>query len=123
MGYDPHAKHTELARPATQARPPHQSIVKHKWFVSHERRVFMTALAGGLPGVVVALILLWVADYTAKVEWTLTALILGCWLGFASVLRGRVVLPLQTLSNPLAALREGDFSIRARGASREDALG
>jgi two-component system, NtrC family, nitrogen regulation sensor histidine kinase NtrY len=32
-------------------------------------------------------------------------------------------LPLQTLSNLLAALREGDFSIRARGASRDDALG
>src|SRR5205814_6197037 len=31
--------------------------------------------------------------------------------------------PLQTLSNMLAALREGDYSIRARGAGREDALG
>ena len=33
------------------------------------------------------------------------------------------MLPLQTLSNLLAALREGDYSIRARGASREEALG
>jgi PAS domain S-box-containing protein len=39
------------------------------------------------------------------------------------VLRERVVRPLQTLSNMLAALREGDYSIRARGAEREDALG
>ena len=31
--------------------------------------------------------------------------------------------PLQTLSNLLAALREGDFSIRARGAAHDDALG
>ena len=31
-------------------------------------------------------------------------------------MRHRVVLPLQTLSNLLAALRERDFSIRARGA-------
>ena len=31
--------------------------------------------------------------------------------------------PLRTLSNLLAALREGDFSIRARGAHRDDALG
>ena len=37
--------------------------------------------------------------------------------------RHRVVLPLQTLSNLLAALREGDFSIRARGASGDDPLG
>ena len=81
------------------------------------------ALAGGSPGALVALILLWEGDYTAKVAWTLTALIIGCWLGFASALRGRVVSPLQTLSNLLAALREGDFSIRARGAKRDDALG
>ena len=31
--------------------------------------------------------------------------------------------PLRTLSNLLAALREGDFSIRARGANRDDVLG
>ena len=37
--------------------------------------------------------------------------------------RHRVVLPLQTLSNLLAALRESDFSIRARGASGDDPLG
>jgi nitrogen fixation/metabolism regulation signal transduction histidine kinase len=34
-----------------------------------------------------------------------------------------VVLPLQTLSNLLAALGEGDFSIRARGARGGDPLG
>ena len=33
------------------------------------------------------------------------------------------MLPLQTLSNLLAALRESDFSIRARGASGDDPLG
>ncbi|MBA3554271.1 MAG: PAS domain-containing sensor histidine kinase, partial [Gemmatimonadales bacterium] len=38
-------------------------------------------------------------------------------------LRERVVRPLQTISNLLAALREGDYSIRARGANAEDALG
>ena len=96
---------------------------KLKQHLNHERRVLLMALIGGLPGALVALILLWSGDHTAKVEWTLTALILCCWLGFSFALRGRVVLPLQTLSNLLAALREGDFSIRARGASRDDALG
>ena len=47
----------------------------------------------------------------------------ACWLITALVLRERVVRPLQTLSNMLAALREGDYSIRARGADRDDALG
>jgi nitrogen fixation/metabolism regulation signal transduction histidine kinase len=37
--------------------------------------------------------------------------------------RERVVFPLRTLSNLLAALQEGDFSVRARGAEIDDALG
>src|ERR1043165_740304 len=104
MGYDPREKEAEHARQAKPSRPPGSSTIKHKWYLSHERRVFVTALAGGLPGALVALALLWSGGYTPKVEWTLSALIVGCWLGFASALRGRVVLPLQTLSNLLAAL-------------------
>jgi nitrogen fixation/metabolism regulation signal transduction histidine kinase len=45
------------------------------------------------------------------------------WTGCSFSVRHRVVLPLQTLSNLLAALRESDFSIRARGASGDDPLG
>ncbi|MEE9179274.1 MAG: ATP-binding protein [Vicinamibacteria bacterium] len=81
------------------------------------------ALGAGAPAVLISMIMLWGGDYTPKVQWTLSVLILGFWLGFSFALRERVVLPLQTLSNLLAALREGDYSIRARGASREEALG
>jgi two-component system nitrogen regulation sensor histidine kinase NtrY len=103
--------------------PARKAGVKLKRQVKHERRVLLMGLLGGLPGALVALVLLWTGNYSTKVEWTLTALVLGFWLGFAMALRGRVVMPLQTLSNLLAALREGDFSIRARGAVRDDALG
>ena len=81
------------------------------------------ALASALPGALIALIFLWTGDYTPKVQWTLTVLILAFCLGFAFSLRERVVIPLQTLSNLLAALGEGDFSIRARGARGGDPLG
>ena len=54
---------------------------------------------------------------------TLTVLIVGCWLGFAMAVRERVVFPLQTLSNLLGALREGDFSVRGRSPRPDDALG
>jgi nitrogen fixation/metabolism regulation signal transduction histidine kinase len=91
--------------------------------LNHEQRILLTALMGGVPGSLISLILLWDRSYTLKVQWTLTLLICGFWLGFAFSLRGRVVRHLQTLSNLLAALREGDYSIRARGAGREDALG
>src|SRR5437764_9500176 len=96
---------------------------REKPLAPHERRVLQLALLAGLPGIVVSLVLLWRDDYSAKVQWTLGLLVLGSWLITAIVLRERVVRPLQTLSNMLAALREGDYSIRARGADREDALG
>lgn len=80
-------------------------------------------VAAGFPGVLVSMIMLWTGDYTTKVQWTLTVLIVGVWLGFASAARERIVLPLQTLSNLLAALREGDYSIRVRGGRVGDALG
>jgi len=81
------------------------------------------AFASALPGALISLIFLWTGDYTPKVQWTLTVVIVTFCLGFAFALRERVVLPLQTLSNLLAALGEGDFSIRARGARGGDPLG
>src|SRR5260370_1356923 len=90
---------------------------------SHERRILLMAIAAGLPGSVVALTLLWTGDYTPKVQWTLTVLIVALWSGFAFAVRRRVVFPLQTISNLLAALREGDYSIRGRQAGPDDALG
>ena len=91
--------------------------------LSHDRRILLMAFASALPGVAISLIFLWTGDYTPKVQWTLTVLIATICLGFSFALRERVILPLQTLSNLLAALGEGDFSIRARGAHGGDALG
>ncbi|HEY0321342.1 MAG TPA: ATP-binding protein [Pyrinomonadaceae bacterium] len=81
------------------------------------------ALGAGLPGVIISLVMLWAGDYTTKVQLTFTLFIIVIWLGYSFSLRERVVRPLQTISNLLAALREGDYSIRARGANLEDALG
>ena len=89
----------------------------------HERRVFRLALLGGLPAVVVSMTLLLAGEFNGRTQWTLGTLIIATWLVVAALLRERVVRPLQTLSNLLGALREGDYSIRARGADREDALG
>jgi nitrogen fixation/metabolism regulation signal transduction histidine kinase len=88
-----------------------------------DQRILLLALAAGFPAALVALILLWTGDYTPKVQWTLTVFVVGVWTGCSFSVRHRVVLPLQTLSNLLAALRESDFSIRARGASGDDPLG
>lgn len=89
----------------------------------YERRILLLALAAGLGSTTIAIVLLWTGRYSSKVEWTLTALMVLAWLSFAFSAQGRVVFPLRTVSNLLAALREGDFSIRARGANRTDVLG
>jgi PAS domain S-box-containing protein len=90
--------------------------------ISFETKVLLLALGAGLPGGIVALALLVLDHHSAKVMWTFGILVFGFWLGFAFALRERVVRPLQTLSNLLAALLEGDYSIRSRGASSTDAL-
>ncbi|HEY2462344.1 MAG TPA: ATP-binding protein [Candidatus Acidoferrum sp.] len=91
--------------------------------LTYERRIQLLALAAGLPGSAIALILLWTSDYSSRTSWTLTLFIVTLWLGFALSLRHRVVFSLQTLSNLLAALREEDFSVRGRDARRDDAMG
>jgi two-component system nitrogen regulation sensor histidine kinase NtrY len=90
----------------------------------HEQRMLLLALASGLPAVITVMIILWwQGDYTPKVQWTLTVVVLGGWWACAVAVRDRVASPLRTLANLLEAMREGDYSIRARGASGEEALG
>ncbi len=89
----------------------------------YETRLTLWMFVASLPAVTVALVLLWTGDHANNTRWTLTVLIAGFWLGAAHALRERVVRPLQTLSNLLAAIREGDYSIRARGGRAEDSLG
>jgi nitrogen fixation/metabolism regulation signal transduction histidine kinase len=91
--------------------------------LSPDQRLLVQALAVGFPGAAVALLLLWLGDFTPRVQWTLTALVLVSWLGLAFALRERVVRHFQTFSNLLAALVEGDYSLRARDADSEDSIG
>ena len=88
-----------------------------------EQRVTVLALAAGFPAVLLAAFLLWYDDYSGRVQWTADLFLVIIWLGFSFSLKQRIVRPLQTLSNILAAIREGDYSIRGRRAAVGDALG
>ena len=99
------------------------NVTEKPAFLSHEGRVVLLAILAGLPGSMAALIMLWGGDFTTKVQWTLSVIVVGAWMGFAFAVRERVVFPLQTLSNLLGALREGDFSVRGRSPRPDDALG
>ena len=88
-----------------------------------ERLILIRSLASGLVGSLIAMLLLWTSDHSIQTQVLLTVLILLLWIGFAFGLKAKVVYHLRTLSNLLEALREGDYSMRIRGASRDDALG
>jgi two-component system nitrogen regulation sensor histidine kinase NtrY len=92
--------------------------------MAFERRVLSLALLVGAPGLVLGLVLLWTGDFSAPTQWIVTLFAVAVSLAIAITLREHVVGPLQTISNMLAALREGDFSVRAGGANpKDDALG
>ena len=87
--------------------------------VSHENRLTWLLLGAAGPAAMVALCLLWFGDYSSKVQWTLTLIIVVFAWGYIMSVREHVVRPWQTVTNLLAALREGDYSIRARGAREQ----
>lgn len=91
--------------------------------LSFENRLTWLALAAAAPAALFALIFLWAGDYSTKVQWTVSIVIITCFAGFIASAREHLIRPLQTMTNLLAALREGDYSIRARGAREDDALG
>jgi PAS domain S-box-containing protein len=88
----------------------------------HETRVFVAALLTGLPAVLLASWLVWTGQHALRTQVTLSLIVVGAWLIGAVLVRERVLRPLQTIANLLSALREGDYSIRARGARSDDGL-
>jgi nitrogen fixation/metabolism regulation signal transduction histidine kinase len=81
----------------------------------YEVRVSLLALAVGLPGVVFALLLMWgPSEWVATNRLLITLIAIAAWVILAMILRRHIVFPLQTVSNLIAALREGDFSVRGR---------
>src|ERR1700737_2955548 len=96
---------------------------KDRYRFSHQGKLAWLSLGAVAPAMITVILILWFGDFSAKVQWTLAILILTSAAGFLASAREHIVHPLQTMSNLLAALREGDYSIRARGARADDALG
>lgn len=88
----------------------------------YEDKVVLLAALGGVPAFICALLFVWFWDQPAYVKGTVVIAITLPWVALAVAARNRVVRSLQTLSNILAGFREGDFSIRGRGGSANDAL-
>jgi nitrogen fixation/metabolism regulation signal transduction histidine kinase len=92
---------------------------------NHERQVLILAFLAGLAPIltVVALLVLWPGDLSGRWRWLIGLAVLGVWLLGLHFLLERVRFPLRTLASLLAAIREGDYSIRAHDPRQDDALG
>ena len=92
-------------------------------FFSYERRIVGTALLAVVPLAAAAILLVAAGDYPDVVTWTV-ALLVGATLGIVTIaLREVVVYPLRTLANVISAIREEDYTIRAREATDPNVFG
>jgi nitrogen fixation/metabolism regulation signal transduction histidine kinase len=113
MGSSPHGS------PNPGARKPSPKRVR----LLYERRVTLFSLLVALPGMVVSGILIWLQSWSLESQLGLLFVELFAWWLLAMALQEQTTRPLQTLANVIAALREEDYSFRARGAAADDALG
>jgi nitrogen fixation/metabolism regulation signal transduction histidine kinase len=86
------------------------------------RRAWLFCLSLALPSLAAAVFLLVKEQLSATSAALLVACLLLYILLVASALIESFVRPLQTLSNVVSSLREGDYSFRARGAGTQDAF-
>ncbi|HEY4843207.1 MAG TPA: ATP-binding protein [Terriglobales bacterium] len=89
----------------------------------YENRISLYSFLVALPGILVGGILIWMQAWSTQSKFALSFAVLVAWWILALVLHEQTVKPLQTLANVVGALREEDYSFRARGAVAEDALG
>ncbi|QNI37235.1 sensor histidine kinase [Edaphobacter albus] len=109
--------------PRPRSRPERIPLGGTRRRVGFERRFRLWLFLTGVPTLVLSWVLLHQAKVDSAIQWILLLLIAGVWAFLVSVLMEQLIRPLQTLANVVAALREDDYSFRARGAIRNDAMG
>jgi nitrogen fixation/metabolism regulation signal transduction histidine kinase len=112
--------------PATSTSPVNRKRVplgRSRRRLSFERRLRIWMYALGVPMLALSIVLLRQNFGLTFMAWLTIAAIVAAWLIACSFFMEQIVKPLQTLANVVASLREDDYSFRARGARRNDAVG
>jgi nitrogen fixation/metabolism regulation signal transduction histidine kinase len=79
-------------------------------------------LLSGLIPAAVATLLLWKSALSPTLRYGAVAMVVAVWCGLTLYVHIRLRYRLRTISNLLAALREGDYSFRVHQVSRHDAF-
>src|ERR1043165_8962201 len=87
-----------------------------------EHRIALGVLASLTPLLLAMAWLLFGEEHSPAVRWTISILALLAFGMVIAVVRAKLERPLRTLANLISAIREGDYSVRARGSSRHDAM-
>jgi two-component system nitrogen regulation sensor histidine kinase NtrY len=88
-----------------------------------ERRVIRICIFLALPGVLVSGVLIWLQPWAIESKVILLGIECVACVLIGAALLDHITHPLQTLANVVGALRDEDYSFRARLAVPEDALG
>jgi two-component system nitrogen regulation sensor histidine kinase NtrY len=91
--------------------------------LSFERRLRLWLYLMGAPTFALIALELQQHHVDSSIQWIALPSIAIAWMFLVSLLLEHIIRPLQTLANVVAALREDDYSFRARGARRNDAMG
>jgi two-component system nitrogen regulation sensor histidine kinase NtrY len=109
--------------PQTSGRAETRRVPRKRVRLLYEHRISLYSLLVALPGIAVSGIFIWWQPWSTESKLALSFAELFIWWVLALALHSQTVRPLQTLANVVAALREEDYSFRARGAIADDALG
>src|SRR5438045_8418257 len=88
-----------------------------------ERRIIRICILLVTPGILVSGILIWLQPWAIESKLILLGIECFACLLIGAALLDHIIHPLQTLANVVGALRDEDYSFRARLAIPEDALG
>jgi nitrogen fixation/metabolism regulation signal transduction histidine kinase len=108
---------------SSSPEPKSRSRPRRRTRLLYEHRINFYSFLVALPSILVSIVLIWVQSWSLESRLALIGLELFVWWLLALALQEQTTRPLQTLSNVIGALREEDYSFRARNAVPEDALG
>jgi two-component system nitrogen regulation sensor histidine kinase NtrY len=103
------------------AKPPVRS--RSGKSVKFEKQLFLVSLAASLPGLITSFVLIAWLDWSLQSKLSLAIILVILWIILFAILHDIIVRPLQTFANVVAAVREEDYSFRARRVASDDALG
>ena len=109
------------SRPAVSESEKHAAVSSRR--TRFERRIILLVFLLVVPGLLISAILLWPLSWSVESKVALFVLELFVCLALGLALHEHIIRPLQTLANVVGALREEDYSFRARNAVPNDALG